>query len=126
MDYSTKRARIYYKAAREMRALAVEFLNEIVRPVELTGQTAGWAVSVGQHMREQANKLDELGHEVKGGGTTRDENLRWQSMMELDAAFSGLAARIELARQKRDEKVGTFCECGAPYDAEFGGYSCAK
>jgi hypothetical protein len=35
-------------------------------------------------------------------------------------------AKRASARAKVESKVGTTCECGAPYDAEFGGYSCAK
>lgn len=26
----------------------------------------------------------------------------------------------------KPEKIGTFCECGAPYDPELPGYSCAR
>ena len=29
-------------------------------------------------------------------------------------------------RTVNPEKVGTFCECGASYDAERGGYRCAR
>ena len=29
-------------------------------------------------------------------------------------------------RKVKPELIGTRCECGAPYDAERGGYSCAR
>ena len=39
---------------------------------------------------------------------------------------AGLCSDPRERRAARPELVGTFCECGAPYDPELPGYACAR
>ena len=60
--YSEKRQAVYFKAARELRKIAGEILDDVQTPTELRGDTASWAKNQAAFTARKANEIEDLGY----------------------------------------------------------------
>lgn len=82
-------------------------------------------------MRFEAGELEDEAELAEGFQHLIDSGVAWrlQGFYGRTAAAlieAGLCNGPRRERTIREDLIGTTCECGAPYDAERGGYSCAR
>jgi hypothetical protein len=91
--YSERRQAILFRAARDMRKVAVDALDDVTNPAELTGNSAPWAKSVARKTAETANELESNGHE-EAIATARQETDLYQSRREYEQAIDRFEERL--------------------------------
>jgi hypothetical protein len=95
--YSEQRQAILFRAARDLRGVAGQVLDDVTNPVELTSATTpAWAKSVARKTAEMANDLERQGHE-QGPATTRQENELARSRQIYSVTIDAFEKRIRAA-----------------------------
>jgi len=107
-SYSDQRAAILFKAARDMRLVACQVLDDVQNEVELLSDTPAWAKSVAKKTAELASDLENRGWEDCGFASTRTQNLLLNSKLNYSQSIDAFEARIDRARiaaAKEGERV---------------------
>jgi len=90
--YTERRQAILFKAARDMRSVACEILDEVQLQSEFIGRSASWAKSTAASTARQARELETLGHEqtIADG---RQNGLNYRSLRAYEAAIDHFEER---------------------------------
>jgi hypothetical protein len=91
--YSERRQTILFRAARDMRKIATDALDDVTEVTELTGKTAPWAKSVARKTAELANELESKGHE-QAPATARQETDLYESRRGYEMAIDRFEERL--------------------------------
>lgn len=94
--YSEQRQAILFRAARDLRGVASQVLDDVREDAELTGSTVVWAKQQAARTAKLANDLEGRGHE-ETVGTTRAENDLSRSRQKYSEAIDDFEARIAAA-----------------------------
>src|SRR5215467_4377076 len=91
--YSERRQAALFRASRELRKIAVDILDDVTEPAELTGRTPSWAKSVCRTTLELATELEGRGHEETIAPARAETDL-FQSKREVELAIDRFEARL--------------------------------
>lgn len=94
--YSEQRQAILFRAARDLRAVACQVLDDVTNEAELTGTTPAWAKSVALKTATLANELESQGHE-EAIASPRAESGLTRSKEHYSQAIDAFEARIRAA-----------------------------
>jgi len=117
LSYSDQRQRIYFRAARELRAVACEILDDVQNPVELTGESAPWAFRLAVQTAKDANAVADKGHE-QCVADARTNAPNFKSGRTYHEAINAFQARLAEARGITRVEANELCkEWVAPHPA---------
>jgi len=78
LSYSHKRQAILFKAARETRKVACEYLDDVTEAAEFMGTTAAWAKAYAAMTAQHAARLEDDGYEI-AYATSLNDTLNFKS-----------------------------------------------
>lgn len=91
--YRDRTALAYFRAAREIRAVAGSVLNDMQNDVELTSETSHeWAQKTARGYAERANALEQSGYDC-GAADARTENAMRKSRQTYSDAVTAYENR---------------------------------
>ena len=100
IDYRTTAQNAYFRAARELRAVAARVLDDMQNDVELTSElSTAWAKDKARDYAEQANALEETGYQFSTPSTTAERTIR-RSREAYSESITAYEARKASAEQR--------------------------
>lgn len=105
IPYSEQAQRACFKAARDLRAIAAEVLNDCIHDHEFLGNSGSWSKEKAAEFALQANHMEEAAWQYNRYPAPHVQRANMESRKNYNRAINAFEARWDAAkdRQKREE-----------------------